>query len=155
MRQLLIIPVLILTLLVGFHKYSFAGTYKIDGEFNGCDYDKLYPIVGGGILECQEYKYFYVYSPQVRSDGKTVVTIGNKTVKATLHNGSFINTNVSGEFKGCNFNKRIRFQNGLTFVCSEYNYNYDYMPEVKILIISGRTPQVRIGNTVYQGTLYK
>ncbi len=36
---------------------SNAGTYKIDGDFDGCDYEQLYPLAGGGVLECQKYNY--------------------------------------------------------------------------------------------------
>jgi hypothetical protein len=35
-----------------------AGEYTIEDEFEGCDFDQLYALVGGGILECQQYHYF-------------------------------------------------------------------------------------------------
>ena len=132
-----------------------AGSYQINGEFNGCEHGKLYPLQGGGILECREYNYFYEYSPEVRSDGREVITIGDEKVDAYLHDGSVTETQVYDEFEGCEFDKRIKFLNGLTFVCSSYSYTYSYMPKVKIMVIKGRSPQVVIGGKKYSGTLYR
>ena len=42
-------------------------------------------------------------------------------------------TSIDGEFEGCDFDKRIPLSNGLIFVCSEYNYDYAYAPDVLIL----------------------
>ena len=50
---------IILAVFIFFGTPVFSGTYQIEGEFDGCEYGKLYPIVGGGILECLEYNYFY------------------------------------------------------------------------------------------------
>ena len=132
-----------------------AGTYKIDGDFEGCDYDQFYPLAGGGILECQEYNYFYEYAPEVRTDGREVITIGNNKVHATLHNGSVIKTKVDGEFNGCDYDKKINLQNGLVFVCSSYEYKYSYSPEVMIYFVESNKPQVFIKGKKYNGTLYK
>tara|TARA_Y100001934_G_scaffold46897_1_gene56713 strand:+ start:357 stop:824 length:468 start_codon:yes stop_codon:yes gene_type:complete len=155
MKKLLIPFCLTFTTLFGGVGESFAETYQIDGDFDGCDYGKLYPISGGGILECREYNYFYEYAPEVRSDGRDVITIGDEKVDAYLHNGSVIETRVSDDFEGCDFDKRIEFVNGLTFVCSTYSYTYSFMPRVKIMMISGRSPEVYIGGKKYRGTLYK
>ena len=133
----------------------FAGTYQIDGEFDGCEYGKLYPIMGGGILECMEYNYFYEYSPTIRSDGRQVLTIGGEEVDGYLHDGSVIETQVIDDFEGCDFNKRIEFLNGLVFVCSTYSYTYSFMPNVNIFIVKDRVPQVYIGGTLYSGDLYR
>jgi hypothetical protein len=43
-----------------------------------------------------------------------------------------IETNVDGEFEGCDFDN-ASVQNGMIFVCSEYSYTYSYMPDVLIL----------------------
>lgn len=134
---------------------AFAGTYSIDGEFEGCEHGKLYPIMGGGILECMEYNYFYEYSPIVQSDGRRVITIGSEIVDGYLHDGSVIKTKVIDEFEGCDWDKRIELLNGLVFVCSTYSYTYSYMPEVKIFIMDNRNPQVFIGGKLYSGVLYK
>ena len=155
MRRLTAILCLTLAVLFGSAGEGFAGTYQIDGTFDGCEHGKLYPLRGGGILECREYNYFYEYSPEVRSDGRDVITIGDETVDAYLHDGSVIETQVVDDFEGCDFDKRIEFLNGLTFVCSTYSYTYSFMPSVKIMIIYGRSPQVYIGGEKYSGTLYK
>ena len=145
---------LLVCLVIGLDK-AHAGTYQISGNFNGCEYGKLYPLMGGGILECREYNYFYEYSPEVRSDGREVITIGDEKVDAYLHNGSIITTQVTDEFEGCDFDKRYEFLNGLIFVCSTYSYSYSYMPEVKIITIEGRLPVVFIDGEKYDGTLYR
>ena len=132
-----------------------AGSYSIEGEYDGCDYGKLYPILGGGILECQEYSYSYEYSPEVLSNGRSVIKIGDEKVDAYLHDGSLIETRVEGDFEGCDFDLVVRFINGLSFVCSTYSYTSSYMPEVKIFIIDGRLPQVYISGQRYDGNLYQ
>lgn len=144
-------------LVVGFYQPTqiFAGTYQIEGEFEGCEYGKLYPIQGGGVLECLEYNYFYEYSPTVRSDGRRVITIGDEVLDAYLHDGSVINTKVVDEFEGCEWDKRIDFLNGLTFVCASYSYTYSYMPPVKIILIKDRAPKVYIGGKYYEGAVYR
>jgi len=66
----------------------YAETYQIDGKFNGCDYNKYYPIYGYNVLlKCEEYNYFSEYMPEVRTDGKEVITIGAERVEATLVDG--------------------------------------------------------------------
>ena len=45
-------------------------------------------------------------------------------------------TQVDGDFEGCDFDKRIPLTNGLVFVCSTYSYSYAYMPDVLILSTS-------------------
>ena len=43
-------------------------------------------------------------------------------------------TTVKGyDFKGCEYDRVIAFNNGLKFQCSEYSYHYSYNPEVYIL----------------------
>lgn len=65
-------------------------------------------------------------------------------------------TNVDGEFEGCDYDKRIPLTNGLIFVCSEYSYSYSYRPEVLILehVRSGDI-KVLIDDEEYDGTLYR
>lgn len=41
-------------------------------------------------------------------------------------------TNVRDEFEGCDFDKRIRFDNGWTLTCSGYSYSYAYHPDAVI-----------------------
>lgn len=134
---------------------SNAGSYHIDGEFNGCDYDMVYPIQGGGVMVCNEYNYFYEYSPEVIADGRRVILVGNNKVSAELHNGSVIETKVNGEFNGCESGKPINFTNGLVFVCSSYGYAYGYNAEVRISYVDNNPPIVFIKDKQYRGKLYK
>lgn len=45
-------------------------------------------------------------------------------------------TQVRDEFKGCDFDRRIRFANGWVLTCSTYSYSYSYMPDAAIFIKS-------------------
>ncbi len=67
-----------------------------------------------------------------------------------------IETQVDGEFEGCEFDKRIPLMNGLIFVCSTYSYSYSYIPEVLILqhIRTGDV-KVLIDGEEYDGQLYR
>ena len=149
---------LYLLIFIIFSFYSLnlqAGTYHIDGEFDGCDYEQAYPIQGGGVLVCNEYNYFYEYSPEVISDGRKVILIGGNKVDAKLQNGSVIQTRVDGDFEGCDFDKKINLQNGLIFVCSDYGYSYAYNPKVTIVFLDKNLPVVYIKGKKYNGRLYK
>jgi hypothetical protein len=65
-------------------------------------------------------------------------------------------TTVDGEFEGCDYDKRIRFTNGIVFVCSEYSYSYSYMPDVLILEhIRSHDIKVLIEDEEYDGKLYR
>jgi hypothetical protein len=41
-------------------------------------------------------------------------------------------TTVRGDFEGCDFDKRIPFDNGWVLTCSEYSYSYAYRPDAVI-----------------------
>lgn len=45
-------------------------------------------------------------------------------------------TNISEEFNGCDFDKRIQFDNGWVLTCSEYSYSYSYHPDAVIFVKS-------------------
>ncbi len=132
-----------------------AGKFQIDGTFEGCEHGKVYPLMGGGILECHEYNYFYEYSPEVRTDGREVITIGNTKISGTILDGSVTKTNVADTFEGCDYNKKIFFDNGLVFECRTYSYTYSYRPEVVIVFVTGRSPEVYIKGKKYAGALYR
>jgi len=149
-KKICILFILIFTFSVG-----NCGTYTIDGEFDGCDYEKKYPLVSGGVLECQEYNYFYEYSPDVRTDGREVILIGREKVRGVIRDGSVIRTKVKDTFEGCDYDKRIPLDNGLIFVCSTYGYTYAYRPDVMIIVVSGGLPEVYIKGKKYSGTLYR
>jgi hypothetical protein len=132
-----------------------ADEYTIAGEFDGCDFNKLYELQGGGVMECEEYKYFYEFQPRVIASGREVIVVGNERVHAHLYNGSVVRTYVSDEFEGCDFDKVYKLDNGLLFQCADYRYEYAYHPKVKIFFIEGRSPVVEIAGHVYAGTLFK
>ena len=132
-----------------------AEEYTISDEFDGCDYGKLYELDGGGILECQEYNYFYEYRPRVITSGREVIVIGDEKVSGYVHDGSVYTTNISDEFEGCEYDKMYRLDNGLLFQCRTYHYHYAYRPEVKIFVIEGRPPVVFIDGDKYDGTLFR
>lgn len=132
-----------------------AATYVINGEFDGCEYGKLYELTGGGILECREYNYFYDYSPVVRTDGREVIAIGDEVVRGYIHDGSVVSTQINGEFDGCEYDKRYELLNGLVFVCATYRYAYAYGPPVKIFIIGNSVQQVMINGEEYDGQVYR
>ena len=131
-----------------------AATYQINGEFDGCEYGKLYELVGGGVLECQGYRYFYAYSPVVRTNGRRVIMIGDERIDGYVHNRSVTNTLIDGTFDGCEYDKPYDLLNELVFVCRTYSYSYSYSPEVKIFSFAGGTTII-IDGEEYDGTLYQ
>ena len=65
-------------------------------------------------------------------------------------------TQVDGDFEGCDFGKHIPLMNGLVFVCETYSSSYSYMPEVLILK-NIRTGDIKviIDDDEYDGQLYR
>jgi hypothetical protein len=47
------------------HNGSVHQTY-ISGEFNGCDFDKVYSMDNGLLFQCSTYSYTYSYRPEVK-----------------------------------------------------------------------------------------
>jgi hypothetical protein len=41
-------------------------------------------------------------------------------------------TTVEDDFEGCDFDKKIKFDNGWTLTCSSYSYSYAYRPDAVI-----------------------
>jgi hypothetical protein len=63
---------------------------------------------------------------------------------------------TSGEFKGCEFGKRIAFYDGLIFACETYSYHYAYGPDVMILKnVRTGSLKVIIDDDEYDGQLYQ
>lgn len=132
-----------------------ADQYTIDGAFDGCEREKFYALERGGILECEEYKYFYAYRPIVIAEGRKVVTINDKKVRAKLHNGNIAKTRIDGVFEGCEIGKLYPLENGLIFECQTYHYAYAYRPEVLIITVLGKRPVVMINGRKYEGNLLR
>jgi len=52
---------------------------SISGTFNGCEWDKTYPLLDGRTLICRGYKYHYAYAPKVIvKDSFTVIIDGEE-----------------------------------------------------------------------------
>lgn len=65
----------LVTTLVAFTCLStpvFADTHTIEDEFDGCEHGKDYPLTNGQFFICEEYQYFYEYSPRVIAGEKKV-----------------------------------------------------------------------------------
>lgn len=129
--------------------------YTIDGEFNGCEYGKLYGLVGGGVLECMDIEIDIGINPRVIADGSKVLMINDKEMSGILHEGNVVTTHVSDDFEGCDYDKVYNLDNGLLFQCMSYHYHYAYHPEVKIILIRDRKPVVIIEGDEYGGQLFR
>lgn len=70
--------------------------------------------------------------------------------------GVVAETQVDGEFEGCDFDLRIPLTNGLIFQCREYSYHYAYRPEVLILQhVKTGDVKVIIDDEEFDGSLYR
>ena len=47
----------------GMEGWTVAAVTQVDGEFEGCDFDKKITFLNGMILECATYDYFYAFMP--------------------------------------------------------------------------------------------
>lgn len=45
-------------------------------------------------------------------------------------------TQVEDEFEGCDFGRKIRFDNGWTLTCNTYSYTYSFRPDAAIFFKS-------------------
>lgn len=131
-----------------------AEVTQIDGEFDGCDYDKAYGLRNGALLVCREYTYFYTYAPEVIVLDSSTVLIDRNKVSASIEPGRIIKTAVAGTFEGCDYDRMIELENGLLFKCSTYRYQYAYRPTVRIVLRQGGQ-DVYIAGQKYSGTLYR
>lgn len=147
--------ILVLALVLGWSNWATAAEeYTIHGQFEGCEYGKLYELDGGRILECLEYNYFYEYAPLVIARNDKVLLIADEQVDGRIHVGRVATTSIIDDFDGCEFGKVYRLLGGLLFECNEYRYSYSYAPEVKLFAISGRPVKVMIDGEEYSGRLF-
>ena len=49
--------------LYGMEGWTIAETTKVDGEFEGCDFDKVIHFFSGIALVCSTFHYTYAYMP--------------------------------------------------------------------------------------------
>jgi hypothetical protein len=141
------------TTVVSFTAFA-ADRTQIDGAFDGCDHDKVYPLVDGRLLVCHEYNYDYSYSPEVIVVDDSRVLIDDELFEAGVEFGQIVRTRVAADFEGCDFSKLIPFDNGLIFECATYHYHYAYRPEV-LIVVRQSGYQVYIDGDRYAGTLFK
>lgn len=45
--------------------YTVTAVTRVDGDFEGCEYDKKIKLQNGWVLSCQTYHYHYSYAPAV------------------------------------------------------------------------------------------
>ena len=148
MKKLLTI---ILIFLIPLAEQVAAEEYRVKGTFDGCNYGKLYQLTTPGkFLRCNEYQYFYSYSPEVITDDARVILVDDNRLDATIVSGQIITTNISGEWEGCDFNSH-ELANGWILTCNTYFYEYAYMPLVEIIIINSRPVSVSINGSVKEG----
>jgi hypothetical protein len=119
-RGLRIFFVLLVTLLATLNAAHAAQTYQIDGDFEGCDFDRPYPLIGGGMLVCHEYNYNYLYSSEVIIIDTSIVLIECQKYAALILSGNVIAAHVMGDFKGCEYGNIVALENNLLFECRTY-----------------------------------
>ncbi len=62
-------------------------------------------------------------------------------------------TNVVGQFKGCDATTALTLTNGKVFICSTYSYSFAiYMPVAYVLENRNKDIKVLINGTVYSGS---
>jgi hypothetical protein len=44
--------------------WTIIDTDQVDGEFEGCDFDKRIHLIGGATYTCAMYNYSYAYMPE-------------------------------------------------------------------------------------------
>jgi hypothetical protein len=127
-----------------------AEIFTIENVFDGCEYGKIYPLTNGKFMRCDSYKYFYKYRPKVIADGKKVIAIDEKEVRATILDGQKIFTQIDGEWEGCDFDMH-QLTNGMYLVCNTFFYEYAFMPSVEIILIDGQVGAVLINGESKDG----
>lgn len=67
-----------------------------------------------------------------------------------------LQTNISDDFEGCDYDKYYKLDNGMVFKCNSYHYHYAYRPEFFVLksIKYGDLKYI-IDDNEHLGILYK
>lgn len=52
--------------------WTILSVTSVDGEFNGCDFDRVIRFTDGSIHRCSTYSYTYSYRPDAIIFGKTM-----------------------------------------------------------------------------------
>jgi len=69
--------------------YAVIAKTRVDGEFEGCDFDKRIPLKNGLVFVCSSYSYTYGYMPEVLilkhvTNGDTKVLIKEREFRGKL-----------------------------------------------------------------------
>jgi len=70
--------------------YAVVETTQVDGDFEGCDFNKRIPLTNGLVFVCSEYNYSYSYMPEVLilkqvKSGDIKVLIDDDEYEGTLY----------------------------------------------------------------------
>jgi hypothetical protein len=70
--------------------YAVIDETRVEGEFEGCDFDKRIPLANGLIFVCSSYNYTYSYRPEVLilknvKSGDIKVLIKGREYRGTLY----------------------------------------------------------------------
>lgn len=77
--------------------YAVVAETYIEGEFNGCEYDKKIRFANRQIFTCRSYSYSYSYRPKVQilkhvQYGSTKILIGDREYSGDYSGGTSSNT---------------------------------------------------------------
>lgn len=64
--------------------YTVISVTQVDGEFEGCDFDKIIKLMDGSALKCSSYGYQYAYMPDAVVFGKRLTHEGRSFVSIKL-----------------------------------------------------------------------
>ncbi len=64
--------------------WTILSVSAIQGEFQGCDFDKKIVLEDGSVFTCAEYNYSYSYSPDVVVFGKMLTYQGRAFIDYKL-----------------------------------------------------------------------
>lgn len=64
--------------------FTIVAVTQVDGEFKGCEWDRMIRLTNGLVLKCQSYSYSYSYSPDAVVFAKTFKHQGNSFAEVKL-----------------------------------------------------------------------
>lgn len=64
--------------------WTVISATEVDGEFEGCDFDKHIRMTDGSVYTCAEYNYTYSYNPEAIVFGKKVTYQGKSFVNIKI-----------------------------------------------------------------------
>jgi hypothetical protein len=75
--------------------WTILSVTSVDGEFNGCEFDKIVRFTDGSVRRCSTYSYTYSYRPDATIFGKDMAYKGGiyTTIKVLIE-GDIYDMNV-------------------------------------------------------------